>query len=81
LDVVLGYGSHMTPHLELAPVIRQITSKTDIVVICAVVGTDQDPQNRHDVMDALGNAGAVVTDTNADACELAAELLSAMRRG
>ncbi len=80
LDIVLGYGSHLTPHLELAPVIKKITSTTDIIVICAVVGTDGDPQNRHDVTHDLKECGAIVSTTNAEACEIALEIIHALRR-
>jgi FdrA protein len=79
LDVVLGYGAHLTPHLELAPVLKNIKANTCIIVLCSVVGTDNDPQNRQSVIKALQDAEAVVTTTNAEACELAMRLLQSIR--
>jgi FdrA protein len=79
LDVVLGYGANLTPHLELAPVLNKVKQDTCIVVICSVVGTDEDPQNRQVVIHALQDAGAVVTTTNAEACELAMRMLQSIR--
>jgi FdrA protein len=75
IDVVLGYGAHQSPHLELLPVLQNIKQNTCIVSICAVIGTDQDPQNRQEVIKALQNAGAIVTTTNAEACDLALQII------
>jgi len=79
LDVVLGFGSHLAPHLELMPVLKNIKANTCIIVICSVVGTDNDPQNRQEVIKTLQDAGAVVTTTNAEACELAMRLIQSIR--
>jgi len=79
LDVVLGYGSHLTPHLELAPVLQKVKRDADIVIICCVVGTDQDPQNRQEVIKTLQDAGATVTTTNAEACALAVRIIQSLR--
>jgi FdrA protein len=79
LDVVLGYGANLTPHLELAPVINKIKGDTDIVVICSVVGTDADPQGRQTVIKALQKAGAIVTTTNAEASALAVRIIQHLR--
>jgi FdrA protein len=79
LDVVLGYGAHLAPHVELAPVIQKIKQDTDIVVICSVVGTDEDPQGRQAVIKSLQNAGAIVTTTNAEACALAVRIIQYLR--
>jgi len=78
-DVVLGFGSHLTPQLELTPVLLKVRENTDILVICSVIGTDADPQNRQEVISYLTNAGAIVTTTNAEACSLAVRLLQSIR--
>lgn len=79
LDVVLGYGAHPSPHLELSPVITKIKKNTDIVIICSVVGTDSDPQGRQTVIKALQDTGAIVTTTNAEACALAVRIIQHLR--
>lgn len=79
LDVVLGFGAHLSPHLELAPILKKVKADTCIIVICAVIGTDADPQNRQEVIRYLSNTGAIVTTTNAEACMLAVRLLQSIR--
>jgi len=58
LDVVLGEGSHADPAGELAPVIKEISDKKEVVAI--VIGTDDDPQNLQSQIERLNEAGAVV---------------------
>lgn len=79
IDVVLGYGALLSPHLELAPMLSQIHQTTDIVIICSVIGTDSDPQNRQEVIKTLQDAGAIVTTTNAEACALAVRIIQSIR--
>ena len=73
LDVVLGYGSHPDPAAEITPAIREACRS--VPVICAVTGTDADPQGRARTIMELRAAGAVVTESNAHACSLAIELI------
>jgi FdrA protein len=68
LDVVLGEGSHMDPAGELVPVIAEIREKK-IDVVAIVVGTEADPQNLESQIDRLGEAGATVFRTAAEAVE------------
>lgn len=79
LDVVLGYGAHPAPQIELAETLLAVKKNTCIVVICAVIGTDADPQNRQEVIKALQATGAIVTTTNAEACDLAVQLIRQIR--
>lgn len=73
LDIVLGYGSNMNPMEELRAVICEAASKTR--VICSVTGTDQDPQNRKQIIAGLEAAGATVMPSNAAACKLAGYII------
>lgn len=73
LDVVLGYGSNMNPHVELQPVIREASE--NVLVVCSVTGTDKDPQRKGVVEAALKGAGAIVMPSNAAACELCLEIV------
>ncbi|MCD4791930.1 MAG: acyl-CoA synthetase FdrA [Bacteroidales bacterium] len=76
LDVVLGYGSNLTPDSELVPVFEQAKKiNPDLVIICSVTGTDKDPQNRAKIKQALEDAGAIVMNTNVEAVELAESLV------
>lgn len=79
LDVVLGFGSHPAPQEELAPVIGKVVTKHGVVVICTVVGTDEDPQNRSQVIATLKASGAIVTESNTEACEIALSALQTLR--
>ncbi len=79
-DVVLGFGSHVAPHLELISVIQKIKRDTCIVMIASVIGTDLDPQNRMEVINALQDAGAVVCTGNAEAANLAAKVINYVSR-
>jgi FdrA protein len=75
-DLVLGYGAHPDPAAELAPVINHIrNSSPQISMICSITGTDQDPQNKSPVQQALQAAGVIVLPSNAAACELVARLV------
>lgn len=79
-DVVLGYGSHPQPHLELSDTLNDIKKRTDIVLICNIVGTDDDLQNRKQVIKSLQEAGVIVTTTNAEAAALAVRIIQSIRR-
>ena len=72
LDVVLGYGSNLAPDEELVPNFKQAKEiNPNVAIICSITGTDEDPQNRAKVKEALENAGAIVMNTNVEASELA----------
>lgn len=79
LDVVLGYGSHDDPADVLAPVIRSAKAAAgnqgrQLVVICSVCGTENDPQCLSDQQAKLRNAGALVASTSSAAAALAATI-------
>jgi len=76
LDVVLGFGAHMDPASELAPVVREAAKK--VAVVCSVTGTDRDPQNRPHVIEALEQAGAIVLPSNAAACFMAGFIVATL---
>jgi len=46
LDVVIGYGSNMTPKEELVPAILEAKKNSNAIFIVTVCGTDKDPQNK-----------------------------------
>lgn len=80
LDVVLGYGSHMSPETELAPVITKAhelasANHKRLSIVCSITGTGQDPQNKEKVQAALKKAGAIVMPSNAAATELCGYIL------
>jgi hypothetical protein len=72
LDLVLGYGANMNPLPELIPVIEKIK----VPIVCSVTGTDQDPQNKGKVVEALKNAGVIVCRSNAEASKLCKRIIS-----
>jgi FdrA protein len=74
LDVVLGYGSHMDPIGELAPVFAEVAARPDAPpVVFHVCGTDADPQDRQKVVDALKQAGGICAPSNAAAVQWAGD--------
>ncbi len=80
LDVVLGYGAHPDPAAELGPAIRQArqlaaAAARTLVVVAAVTGTGQDPQDLNRQVEALRAAGAIVCDSNAAAARLTAMIV------
>ncbi len=74
LDVVLGHGSHPDPAGLLAPVCAEISGAGGPRVVAYVLGTDRDPQGYRDQVDALVDAGCVVTETAARAALAAAAI-------
>ncbi len=73
LDVVLGYGAHPDPAAELVSLVRDACQH--VAVVCSVTGTDRDPQNRSQVVQALTSAGAIVMPSNAEASLLAGHIV------
>ena len=76
LDVVLGYGAHPHPEEELVPFIREAKIAAEeagryLAVVCSIVGTDHDPQDKKKVEYALKDVGVLVMPSNAAASELA----------
>lgn len=67
LDVVLGEGSHPDPANELAPVIKEISDKKEVVVV--MIGTDDDPQDFQSQVERLEEAGTRVFRTVAETVE------------
>jgi FdrA protein len=81
LDVVIGYGAHPDPGLELGEAIKSAIKEADqkgskLNVITCVTGTKDDPQGLEESMGELKAAGAVVCNTNAQAARLAGMVVS-----
>jgi FdrA protein len=77
LDLVLGRAAHPDPARPLAAAIRDARGRAQqdgraLVVVAAVVGTEQDPQGLASQIAALEAAGAVVLPSNAEAARFAA---------
>jgi FdrA protein len=82
LDIVLGFGSHPDPLSEIRPPILQAQQlareqNRHLSVICSVTGTDSDPQNRSQVVAGLSQCGVIVAESNAAACLLARDIITA----
>ena len=80
-DVVLGYGAAEDPTSHLLEVLERARSLASaagrsLPLIAHVCGTDEDPQSRSTVVAALEAAGVVVSDSNAQAAQMAAFLVS-----
>ena len=78
LDVVLGSGSHSDPAGAALPALAEARQANPrLVVVASVTGTDLDAQNLTAQQAALRDAGVVVLPSNAAACQVVAELVSA----
>ena len=76
LDVVIGYGAHPDPGLELGGAVKSAKKEADqkgrkLYVITSITGTKDDPQGLQDTIRKLETAGAIVCNTNAQAARLA----------
>jgi len=83
LDVVLGYGAHPNPAIELAPAIAQARAKArqagrHLEVVAVVVGTDEDPQDMDAQVQQLEDAGARVETSNEAAVRHVGRLLQSL---
>jgi len=77
LDVVLGHLAAADPAADLAPVIAEIAARDDAPrIVCFVVGTDADPQDRARQERALSEAGAVLAASSSAAAALAETLIA-----
>ena len=80
LDNVIGYGAHEDMAGVFAPVIEKAKKEAAdegraFIAIASVTGTAQDPQVYQDQVDKLEAAGVIVTESNAQATKLAAEII------
>jgi FdrA protein len=73
LDVVLGYGSHPDPAGEIAGTCADIVA-SGAAVVGYVLGTQGDPQGFEAQRQTLREAGAIVTETAAQAARVAAAI-------
>jgi FdrA protein len=85
LDVVLGYGAHMDPAGEIAPVVsgartRAAKAGRDLLVLGFVCGTEKDPQNLAQQEAGLREAGMLLVRSNAEAVRLAAQAARSLAR-
>ena len=73
-DAVLGYGSNMKPAEELVPVIKKAYSLIPggkIIFVCSVTGTNEDSQDKKQVIMKLKDVGVYVLESNAATSEFA----------
>lgn len=80
LDLVLGYGAHPDPAMELAAAIQQARSQAagegrEMVFVASVTGTAGDPQNYIRQVQLLKESDVVVCASNAQAARLGASIV------
>jgi FdrA protein len=73
LDVVIGYGSHPDPAGEIAGTCADIVA-SGATVVCYVLGARADPQGLDRQRAVLQDAGAIVTESAAQAARVAAAI-------
>lgn len=84
MDFLLGYSLCEDPCGMMAPVIaqeKQLAKKQgrNLCIVCAVCGSDLDPQNLPEQEKKLRNAGAIVLENNGMAARFAALVIRARR--
>ena len=84
-DCVIGYGSHPNPAEDLASAVK--TAKDEaaragryLCCVCAVCGTEGDPQSLSRTQQQLADAGAVVLPSNAQATRFVSRILANLRQ-
>jgi FdrA protein len=75
-DVVLGFGSHENPALNLSPIIQKINNSKKIIFIASVCGSEDDPQCYSIQSDKLRSLGVIVAPSNAIAAEVAKTIIN-----
>ncbi len=76
IDIVLGYGSHLDPEVELITTIQKTREiNPNLLIIATIVGTDRDPQNKQHLKQLLIENNVFVTQSNAEAATLAGEII------
>jgi len=73
LDVVLGHGSHPDPAGEIASTCADLVA-SGAAVVAYVLGTQADPQDFDAQRRTLREAGAIVSQTSAQAARVAAAI-------
>ncbi|MCC5911402.1 MAG: acyl-CoA synthetase FdrA [Clostridiaceae bacterium] len=85
MDVVLGYGSHENPVEELVPAIKKAKDLAaaegrELPVVAYVCGTQEDPQEKQKQIEALEEAGVIITNTNAEAARAAGATIKSLEK-
>lgn len=76
LDIVLGFGSNLSPLEDLIPALNEAKkSNPSICIISSITGTDNDPQNRASIKTELEKAGVIVKSSNVEASILASNII------
>ena len=78
-DLVLGYGSHPKPLDELLPAIGKAQQEAKqrgghVSVVAYITGTDQDPQDKEEIVAQPQKNGVLVASSNGEAAHLASRL-------
>lgn len=84
MDLVLGYGAHPNPALELAVAARKAQKKSadmggQLTVIASICGTEGDPQGFDTMKRELESSGIIVMPSNTQAAHLAGRILKALK--
>lgn len=77
MDMVLGCGSHLTPHQVFVDSLRKFKAATGrhVSVVVGICGTEEDVQDYSAVKAELEEAGVLVMDSNFAAVTLATKIL------
>ena len=84
-DCVIGFGSHPNPAEDLASAIKTAKEQAEregrsLCCVCAVCGTEGDPQSLSRTQQQLIDAGAIVLPSNAQATRFVSRILANLRQ-
>ena len=71
MDIILGPGVAPDPSSCYLPLIRE---HPEITFVCAICGSEEDPQGKQKIRATLKDAGAIVTDSNYESARLCAKI-------
>ena len=71
MDIILGPGVAPDPASCYIPLIRE---NPEITFVCAICGSEEDPQGKQKIRAMLKDAGAIVTDSNYESARLCAKI-------
>ena len=83
-DCVIGYGSHEDPAADLSDAIKAAKAEAAengryLCCVCAVCGTEGDPQCLSKTQKKLADAGAIVLPSNAQATRFVTRVLANLK--
>lgn len=81
MDMVLGYGSNVTPHRVFVDTLKKLkmSGLGYVTVIVNICGTEDDPQDYEGICKELTEAGVIIMESNFAAIQLGCKIISKLK--